>query len=163
MWKHFWKQEKNIWQLGYIRSFSFKYFPSKRIPFKMGSVTLFRTQRLGLPEKGWREERKATDLNIATWDVVWTGQRNQQTQAGNSCFPVHIQPSRRKTRVSHTVKTLMPNSSKAWPAHSNQSSWFIHPPMCLQATHMFIRLAWLPFSVCASSPSFCNLKSPSYL
>ena len=72
----------------------------------MGSVTLFHTQRMALPEKGRRKESKAIDLNITTWDVVWTGQRSQQTQAGNSCFPVDIQPSCRQMRV----KTLMLNS-----------------------------------------------------
>ena len=90
---------------------------------------------------------------------MWWQAEEPANTAGNSCFPVHIQPSRGQTRVSHTVKTLMLNSSKAWPAHPNQSSWLIHPPVFLQATHMFIRWVWLPFSVCASSPSLFNLKS----
>lgn len=51
----------------------------------MGSVTLFHTQRMGLPEKGWREERKATDLNIAMWDVV-TGRGTSKHKLGILAF-----------------------------------------------------------------------------
>lgn len=36
------------------------------------------------------------------WDVAWTGQRSQQTQAGNSCFPVHLQPCQAKLGFPHS-------------------------------------------------------------